>query len=319
MKKVLGLLLKVAVSALLLYVALSRVDLTTLGQRLSQIQIGWFAVAIAVLIGQAGLAALRWREVAQTCGATMTMPQSLRFTLIAGLFNQTLPSTVGGDAARIWLLARSGAGWAKSAYSVVVDRAAGLLMLAVLVLACLPFSLSLIRDPLGRAALVLIGLACIGGPLVFAALGVRPWPLLQRWTATRHLAEAAGLAVRLARNLRAGLIVAGLSIAIHLLTVTAAWLAARSVAVPFTFMHSLLLVPPILLITTVPISIAGWGVRESAMVAAFAFAGLPEDDGLLVSVLLGAAVFAVGMVGGVVWLFNHQPAAPEPATDQMRR
>ena len=51
-----------------------------------------------------------------------------------------------------------------------------------------------------------------------------------------------------------------------------------------------------------PISIAGWGVRESAMVLAFAYAGLPESDGLLVSVLYGAALFAMGAIGGVVWL-----------------
>lgn len=45
----------------------------------------------------------------------------------------------------------------------------------------------------------------------------------------------------------------------------------------------------------IPISIAGWGVREGAMMVAFSYAGLAENDGLIVSILLGAAMFVVGI------------------------
>ena len=55
---------------------------------------------------------------------------------------------------------------------------------------------------------------------------------------------------------------------------------------------------------SVPISFAGWGVRESALVMAFSYAGLPAADGLVVSVLLGAVMFATGLIGGGVWLMS---------------
>jgi uncharacterized membrane protein YbhN (UPF0104 family) len=70
---------------------------------------------------------------------------------------------------------------------------------------------------------------------------------------------------------------------------------------PFTFMDSVLLIPPVILIAAVPVSIAGWGVRESAMLAAFSYAGLPDSDGLLVSILFGAGSFIIGAAGGIVW------------------
>ena len=57
-----------------------------------------------------------------------------------------------------------------------------------------------------------------------------------------------------------------------------------------------------MLIATIPASIAGWGVRESAMVLAFSYAGLEESDGLIVSILFGAASLAVGTIGGIVWV-----------------
>ena len=44
-----------------------------------------------------------------------------------------------------------------------------------------------------------------------------------------------------------------------------------------------------ILIATIPVSIAGWGVRESAMILAFSYAGLAESDGLIVSILFGVA------------------------------
>ena len=62
--------------------------------------------------------------------------------------------------------------------------------------------------------------------------------------------------------------------------------------------------PPVLLIATVPVSIAGWGVRESSMIVAFAYAGLVQSDGLTLSILFGAASFIVGMAGGIIWIVS---------------
>ncbi len=209
---------------------------------------------------------------------------------------------MGGDAARIWMLVREGAGVARASYSVVIDRAVGVLFLALLVLVCLPWSFELIQNPAGRAALLLIGIGCFAGPAAFAALGLRRWPLLERWAATRHVADAAGLAARLFRDPRTAASVIGLSVLVHILTITGVWMAAVGVGVPLPFSYALLLVLPVLMISMIPISIAGWGLREGAMVMAFAYAGLAEGDGLLVSVLLGGAMLAVGMIGGAVWL-----------------
>lgn len=72
------------------------------------------------------LLAVRWQEIASVCHATLAFNSALQITFIATFFNQVLPSTVGGDGARIWLFARKGAGWAKATYSVLVDRVVGL-------------------------------------------------------------------------------------------------------------------------------------------------------------------------------------------------
>ena len=73
-------------------------------------------------------------------------------------------------------------------------------------------------------------------------------------------------------------------------------------AAPADFEQTLLLIPPIALITMLPISIAGWGVREATMMVAFGYAGLAQTDGTVVSILFGAVYFIVGGLGGLVWL-----------------
>jgi hypothetical protein len=70
-----------------------------------------------------------------------------------------------------------------------------------------------------------------------------------------------------------------------------------------------MLIPPIMLITMMPISIAGWGVREATMMVAFGYAGLAQTDGTVVSILFGAVYFIVGAAGGLVWILSAEKAA----------
>ena len=78
---------------------------------------------------------------------------------------------------------------------------------------------------------------------------------------------------------------------------------------PVSFAQVFLLVPPVMLITLMPISIAGWGVREATMGLAFGFAGLAANEGVNVSLLFGAVFFIVGAVGGLVWILSAEKAA----------
>jgi glycosyltransferase 2 family protein len=83
----------------------------------------------------------------------------------------------------------------------------------------------------------------------------------------------------------------------------------RSIEAPADFEQLFMLTPPIMLITMVPISIAGWGVREATMMVAFGYAGLAQADGTMVSILFGVVYFIVGALGGLVWIFSAEKAS----------
>ena len=306
MRRTLTFIAKIAISALLLFIALRWVNFSTVRDRLRPgANLLWFSFAFLTLLIQVLIVAVRWREIIRWCGKTPSTRQALRYVMIANFFNQTLPSSVGGDAARIVLLARSGVGWAASVYSVIIDRVFGVLFLALLVIACLPWSSALIKDPIGRTGLFVIGFGCLAASILFLALGSKPFSFLGRWAPTRHLAAAAAIAARITTSR---------SIAHHCGFVGChspfhggqrvvcrpgrkRTIGAGSRAIFGATGHSHHDRPHI---------DCGLGRARAQSVVAFVYAGLPDTDGLLVSLLFGAATFLVGAVGGLVWILTTE-------------
>jgi uncharacterized membrane protein YbhN (UPF0104 family) len=309
MRRILLSTIKIVISAALLYLALRKVNLSELASRINIASLGWIGMAIAVTFLQIFVGVLRWREIGAECGAPLATRQAMRFNLIGTFFNQTLPSSIGGDAVRLWLVARGGAGWRAATYSIFVDRAIGLIALAIIIVASLPWSYSLISDPHGRSALLFVDFAALAGGVGFLVLGRLRWPWLKRWWGTHHLHACSVIANRVIFSRERGPTIAVLSVLVHVLAVVIAWCVVQSIAAPVLFGQIFQLVPPVMLITMLPISIAGWGVREATMGLAFGYAGLMTNEGVNVSLLYGAVSFFVGAFGGLVWILSAEKAA----------
>jgi uncharacterized membrane protein YbhN (UPF0104 family) len=96
--------------------------------------------------------------------------------------------------------------------------------------------------------------------------------------------------------------VLGLSVAVHGLIVASVHVLAVGLGLDVGWFESLVLVPAVILLSTVPVSIGGWGLREGLMVLALGLAGVPADAALSVSILFGLAQITAGLPGGVLWL-----------------
>src|SRR5690349_11528024 len=230
MRRFLIFAIRVVVSLALLYFALRGINFAAIRSRLSQINLLWITFAVLVSIFQVFLGALRWRELSALCHAPLSDMQAFRYNMIGSFFNQTLPSSIGGDAVRLWLVNRTGAGWRAATYSILTDRAVGLIALAVIIVASLPWSYGMIADREGRLALVFVDLAALAGGLGFLLLGYLPWPWLKTWWLTKHIHACSLIVNRVIFSRRSGPKIAILSLSIHVLTVVIAWCAVRSIA-----------------------------------------------------------------------------------------
>ena len=77
----------------------------------------------------------------------------------------------------------------------------------------------------------------------------------------------------------------------------------------------LIAMPPIFLLTFVPISLAGWGIREGAMVGLFMLAGADKSQILAVSILYGITLIISSLPGGLFWLDSKHHRVQEMETE----
>jgi uncharacterized membrane protein YbhN (UPF0104 family) len=295
---------KLAISVALLCLALRESNALAVASSLSIENGAWIFFAIAAVFLQSLVSALRWRAVSAECGASLTVGQAFQFTMIGLFFSQLMPSSMGGDAMRIWFVGRQ-TNWRAATYSVIVDRVAGSIALAILVVGTLPWSYILIDSAEGRLALVVLALAAFGAGAVFLMLGLATWPWLNRWWLVRHLHGCSAAGLRAMFSSKHGVTIAALSLLTHVLTVVVAWTLAQAMSVPVLFEELFQLIPPVVLIIMLPISIAGWGIREAVMGLAFSYAGLKTAEGVTISLLFGGVYLVCSLSGGLIWMHSQ--------------
>ena len=97
-----------------------------------------------------------------------------------------------------------------------------------------------------------------------------------------------------------------LSFATHGLLVMASWVFLSAITGPdgnaIGIGPLLALVPLVMLMTVLPVSLGGWGVREVAMVTVLTPLGVPAAAAVTMSVCLGLGQFLIGLPGGLLWL-----------------
>ena len=142
-------------------------------------------------------------------------------------------------------------------------------------------------------------LACTAGGIIGVLAGDLLPVSWREWRVIREVAELSVAVRRVLLTVSTGVPVAALAILIHVLTATAMYILASGLRMPLGLFDCLVLTPPIMLLSAVPISIAGWGVREAVTVGALAMLGIATEPALALSLLMGATTLANGILGVV--------------------
>jgi glycosyltransferase 2 family protein len=280
-KTAVPLLLKLAVSVTVLVLVAARVPFEDVLQRARDgAPVYLCAALLPVLLGVV-LVAVRWRLVADWLGVGISMSLAVRALFLGFLGAQVLPSAIGGDFVRGWLLSRHGAGLSRVVASLVADRLVGVFGVCLLVL---------LTTPVVRQV---------------------PPPYDSILAPAAVLASGAALAAFLLLNraaLRAGPLLAAIALAlvIHALNVAVAALAAKAYGIDASIDLWLAVIPLAVLAAAIPISINGWGVREAAIVMLAAPLGVPAAQALLVSLTLGALNAIASLPGVAVMLSGRR-------------
>jgi len=289
-------LVRLAISIGLLWLVLRNVDAAAIWKTAQSIAPLWLAAAVALVLVQNLINAARWQIIVrQIGGGRLPLGQVLRIYYAALFVNLFMPGTVGGDALRIWKAYDAGLPLATATNSVLLERSLSILGLIVMIGAGLPALRPLVGDSAAGAFALVVG-AGVFGIVALTALDRLPWTRLSPAVAHRLGAFAADLRLLLLRPWPC-ISALGLAIAAHVMTVAAIYALARGVGASLGALDALVVLPPVLLAVALPISVAGWGLREGAMVAAFASLGIAAETAVLTSLLVGLLNMALSLPG----------------------
>ena len=303
LKKWLLFVVKAAITIILIWFVLRKVDMADMKRHFVAIGFDTVLFALALLAGQAVLAGIRWRIVMRLFDRVLAVTISVRIYFEGLFFNQALPSTVGGDGIRIYRVYRLGLPFGAAFNGVLLDRVAGFISLILLVAAAQPLLHQRIDDE--QALLAFMGIMLLGLSAIIALLALALLPeSLGHWRVVRGLMKLSLGGREMLKSVRIAAPVLGYSLVGHVLMVFAVYLIAMDIGLNVGFVDCLIIVPSVMLVATIPISIAGWGVRESAMVTAFGLLGAPTDAVAALSVAFGLCLIAVGLPGGILWFLN---------------
>ncbi len=303
-KKTIALALKILVSGGLMWLLLGSIDLNEARERILTAEPGPLAGAIAVFGLQILVLVWRWKTVMTAMNNDLPFLKVLEITYIGLFFNQALPSSIGGDAVRIYKTYKSGTLLSRAVNGVMLDRVATVLGLVLLVVIAVPFFTDRVGAADARWIVPAVTVLALGGIAGLALLMVLD-NLPSRFA---HLRLVRGLAA-LAADTRAVFLSPRYAIKVMVISLFGhanvsfgIYLIAASLDLDVTWIDCMVLVPPVLLLMTLPISIAGWGVREAAMVTAFGLIGVPTDGAVVLSILFGLIAIFMALPGGLIWL-----------------
>ena len=294
------LLIKLALSATLVVWLLSEIDLGAARALVAAADPLPLALGVALLALSTAVSGLRWQIIVRALGGRLGITDSLRLSFVGLFFNQFLPSSFGGDAFRAIGLYRVGLSPRLAVTGTLLDRVAALIGIILFVLVFLPVTPDL-REGLHRWLVPLLALLLLVG-VAGLELFVRLPEGWRRWKPVQALADFAADArhVFLRPAPSAAALACALACQLLMTLSFVAFADALGLAVPvFPFFA---LVPLIMLASVLPVSIAGWGVREAAAVFGFGLIGVAREPALVMAMSFGLGCLIVSLPGGWLWM-----------------
>jgi glycosyltransferase 2 family protein len=301
-------ILKILFTILLLFLVFKSVDISKISRDLKTLNLKFLLLILVICwIGQL-FCSERWRILAASLQMQGSYRSFLKMYFVGMFFNIGLPSLIGGDFVKAYLLSRKcdkpiHIGLA----SVLQDRAVGLAALLLCgSLAILIHPISWRGFPLWVA--YLLTWAAIAVVLYIVVAGEKLYGKLmdpQRRSlgqkilkAFAQFHQALGMshlkANKFLRLTLYSLINAGLGLwALHWVTVAAGHPVG---IIPFSALF-----PLMTLVTMLPITLSGLGVRELIFTEALSLVGIPRDQGLIIS-LATSALFLLSNLSGIIFL-----------------
>jgi uncharacterized protein (TIRG00374 family) len=259
--------------------------------------------------------AFRWQLLMDVQGIHLTWYRVWQLVMVGMFYNLFLPGGTGGDLVKIFYAVKEAPKLKSAVFlSIVVDRITGLFALILVSTGVFFFfQATLMSSPLVRAFSAAVGII-FGGitALILIAIVIDRFHLANRLPEKlpghAFIIETARAFSVYARSWKAVLAAILISLPLNLFLFGAAIFSAFAFKGNPGAAAMTSVIPIVTTISSLPISLAGVGVREKLFATMLhSLYGTPENLGVLISITGFALIVLWGLIGGIVNLF-YRPA-----------
>jgi len=311
MKKTLLTLLQVAVTVGLLWWVFHDPDKRAqMGEALRQADWSWLWIGVGVFFACTILATVRWKILLNVQGIDMGWVRTWQLFMIGMFFNLFMLGSTGGDVVKMFLAMREARhNKAAALLSVFMDRVIGMMALILISLGFLYFRYDLLSHSPASSALLttllwLLAVAVVVIVVMFVGSALGWVHYLPTWTPLRgRIVEVSAACHMYAKGWRQTIWAFLVSFPLFAMFFITFYCAARAFTDKLGLVDVFSVLPIVAVITAIPISVSGIGLRESLFVSLLAPFGVGAAVATLISVT-GFLINTVGsLAGGLVFLF----------------
>ncbi len=308
MKGKLTAILKTAVTLCLFYVLYQKMEFQQFWATLLHARVGILLLAFGILWIGHYICIFRWRMLMRPLMPVFSLTRLFEIYCIGLFFNLTFPTAVGGDLVKMYYAGKPSRLYAESFAATFLDRDSG--MLAMMLLASVGTLLLPMKIPgfpislivwASFAAFIVINIA-IFTPNLHRVLTRLLHRIKLSKTATRLDAVSSAFQI-MGKNPRILLYSFLVSLFNQSLVFVTTWVTAEGLRIDVPLLYYLVFVPVITLISMIPISLNGLGLREAAFMSLFAAVGVAPTSGLALGLLTSVTVMLSAVPGGIVYIF----------------
>jgi glycosyltransferase 2 family protein len=307
--------LRVAVTLLVtalavLYLAW-KIDVSRAVDILADASFAYVLGAWALLVVTTVPMAWRWRELLQAKGVSEPMTWITRTYFVSYTASQVLPTSIGGDAMRVYETARRHPGrLGLITGTVMLDRALG--GVATLALAGVGFAIALGSYDVGAylwLELVLVVLTAVAGFVLFSRTARRRLapigPLLERLRLQRPLRAVYEAMHSYRTEARLLVLLLGATLVVQALRILPVWMCGKAVGIDLSVRPYYVFGPILFVVLLFPFTINGIAVREAFFVSFLGNLGVDADRAFAAGFLFFLVTIALAAPGAAVLLWEN--------------
>ncbi|MDD5019310.1 MAG: lysylphosphatidylglycerol synthase transmembrane domain-containing protein [Candidatus Omnitrophica bacterium] len=306
MKKISAFFLRISITFGLLVFLFIRSDVRRLWTVILEADASWLLGAFVLFFLLNVLVFVRWLILLRGRGIHVSPPRLFLSYLTGQFFNLIFPSTIGGDAVRTLDISRHTKKHSSDILaSVILDRVSGFLGLVTVLIFSLLFGYNLFNDAsIFLATGILLVLVVLFSAMMFSGrffgLCVKCIP----FAGVRGYFEKIHVQTKAYAGQRAVLWAAWMiSCVAHAGLAFVYYLVARAFGLEYALIYFLIFVPMITAFSSIPVSVGGLGVRDTASVFVFAKIGIAKESAFAMSLVNFGFMLILGVLGGIGYVY----------------